>query len=296
MNPRPAILVHGGAGRAHRRHAPEALVKGCLQAARLGYKFLADGGSALDAVEAAVAALEDDPRFNAGTGSVLTRDGNVEMDAAIMEGTHLHAGAVAAVRCVKNPIRLARLVMDNCPHVLLSGTGATAFALEQKVPSCPMEELVTEESKQKLEMYLSGNVAEDDRGTVGAVAIDASGAVAAATSTGGRVGKMPGRIGDSPLLGCGTYADDEGGAASATGNGEAIMRVALTKYVSEKLRAGTPSAQAAKSAIVELTRIGGLGGVIVIDKNGRLASAMNTPHMARAWVSGPGDEGMGFDA
>ena len=197
-NNKPAIIVHGGAGAIKDDTLP-ARLRGCKEAALAGWRILERGGSALDAVEAAVVELEDNPLFNAGTGSTLNRLGRIEMDAAIMEGKSLRAGAVAAVSGVKNPINLARRVMEDGRHVMLAGEGALLFAREIGVPECSPEELIVENA-QKLW--------DERHGTVGCVAIDGGGASAVATSTGGTFNKLPGRVGDSPLLGCGTYADD----------------------------------------------------------------------------------------
>lgn len=276
-----AILVHGGAGRApENEDAAQCRREGCLAAARKGWSALAAGASALDAVEAAVIVLEDDPEFNAGTGSVLNRDGRVETDAAIMDGTTLAAGAVGAVSGIGNPIRLARRVMEKSSHVLLAGAGAEAFAREQGFEFVDPTSLATE--RQRLRW-------RERHGTVGAVARDAQGRLAAATSTGGIFMKLPGRIGDTPLVGCGTYADRHA-AASATGDGEAIIRLTLARLAAFEVAAGRDAQAAAEAAIVRLTASGlGEAGLIVVDKLGRLGFAHNTASLARAGMSTAGE-------
>ena len=284
---RPLIVVHGGAGdRAPNGPGEDAARAGCDAAARAGFAILAAGGSAMDAALAAVRILEDDPVFNAGRGSCLTRAGTVEMDAAIMSGDGLRAGAVAAVDRVRNPIELARAVLDDGEHVMLSGPGALAFARERGVKLVARGYPITDAARADLARVLARRRTDPPRraqgggGTVGAVARDAEGHVAAATSTGGMVGKRPGRIGDSPLIGAGTYADDLGGAASATGHGERIIQVALGKTAIDLLRAGVPPAAAARRAIAMLgKRVGGRGGVILLGRTGGPGVAFNTRSM-----------------
>jgi beta-aspartyl-peptidase (threonine type) len=246
-----------------------------------GWTVLARDGSALDAVEAAVRALEDHPRFNAGRGSVLTSAGTVEMDASIMEGDRLRCGAVAAVCRVANPITLARRVLDDGAHVLLVAEGAHAFARCAGLPECDPATLVTERQRQRL---AASHV--DSRGTVGAVALDRHGTVAAATSTGGMVGKRPGRVGDSALIGCGTYADSTLGGVSCTGSGEAIIRVVLARRALDYLREADDPHYAARVAVDLLVEEGrGEGGLIVVDWRGRVGYAHSTPLMPVAWMS-----------
>jgi beta-aspartyl-peptidase (threonine type) len=277
---RPALIVHGGAGVALPELAAEQHA-GCAAAVDAGWRLLVDGSSALDAVCAAVAALEDAPVFNAGVGSCLTSAGTVEMDAGVMEGFTRRAGAVAVVRAVRNPVHLARAVMEDGRHVFLAGPAAEAFGQSRGIPPCDPAALVTDRQLQRWQQRNPATSA----GTVGAAAVDRDGHVAAATSTGGIFFKMPGRIGDSAIIGAGTYADDALGAASATGDGEAIMRAVLTKYVVDSLRDGSEPAVAARRGIQYLTRqAAGSGGVIVVDALGRFGYACNTPHMSIAYM------------
>ncbi|HKA89176.1 MAG TPA: isoaspartyl peptidase/L-asparaginase [Haliangiales bacterium] len=275
----PAIIVHGGAGGVVVGHEANALAA-CARAAAAGLDVLQAGGPALDAVQAAVRVLEDEPEFNAGVGSALTRDGTVELDAAIMDGATRRAGAVAAVPNLRQPIDLARLVLDDGEHILLCGDGAWAFARERGIAPVAPEALVTERARQRLR----DRHKERGGGTVGACAVDAAGRCAAATSTGGMTGKRPGRIGDTPLPGCGTYAD-EAGACSATGSGEYIIRATLGRFVVDRLRGDLPAHDAAVSAVWELASIGGDGGVICVDRRGRIGHARNTPAMPVAWAT-----------
>ena len=265
----PAIVVHGGVGAVTDNSLSERL-EGCKAAALAGWQMLQEGGSALDAVEVAVVALEDNPLFNAGTGSTLTSCGEVEMDAAIMEGESLRVGGVAAVQRIKNPIRLARRVLEDGRHVLLAAEGALAFAREVGIPLCSPESLIVETKRKRW---------QERHGTVGCVAFDNFGRIAVGTSTGGIFGKLPGRVGDSPLPGCGTYADEAGGV-SCTGDGEAIIRVLLAKTSLDFLRAGAEPQVAADQAVAFLAqKTGGKGGLILIDRAGRIGYARNTSHM-----------------
>lgn len=288
----PILIVHGGAGRIPEERQ-EAAVVGCRRAAQAGWSVLAAGGSALDAVEAAVRVLEDDPTFNAGRGSVTTRAGTVEMDALIMEGAGLRAGAVAAVRRVRNPIVLARAVMERTPHVLLVGAAAEALAAHLGLPladdaelAAPREAALQRDGPPDLQAVIAQALAEP-MDTVGAVALDAAGHFAAAVSTGGMSNKWPGRVGDSALVGCGAYADDRAGAAAATGWGETLMRVVIAKATCDRMAWGLPAAVAVAAAIRLLAeRVGGHGGLIALDREGRIGIAHNTPHMAWAWTDG----------
>jgi beta-aspartyl-peptidase (threonine type) len=282
------IVVHGGAGLVEPAHHAACLAA-CETAVRAGLAVLAAGGSALDAVVAAVRVLEDDPELNAGVGCALTRDGTPELDAAIMDGATLGYGGVAAVPFLRRPIDLARAVMLDGEHALLVGEQAWRFARERGFTPATAEELITPRARERLALALARGRQPDHgpRGTVGACAVDAQGHVAAATSTGGITGKRRGRAGDTPLPGCGTYADDEAGAASATGHGESILKVTLTRQVIDRLRAGATAAEAAGGALADLARrTGAEAGVIVVDRHGGVAAPHRSPDMPHAWGSG----------
>jgi beta-aspartyl-peptidase (threonine type) len=269
-----AVIVHGGAGPIRDDSLPERL-EGCKAAALAAWDILAQNGSALDSAEAAVVVLEDNPLFNAGIGSTLNQNGKVEMDAAIMDGDLLRAGAVAAVERIKNPIKLARRVMEDGRHVILAGEGALKFAREIDFPECSPESLIIEHERKRW---------AEKHGTVGCVVLDASGRIAVATSTGGIFNKLPGRIGDSPLPGCGTYADDRGGV-SCTGMGEAVIRVVLGKTAIDFLSEGIdPNAAARKSLALLEAKTGGQAGLIMIDCHGRIGYARNTTHMPVCFI------------
>jgi L-asparaginase / beta-aspartyl-peptidase len=277
---RPALILHGGAGLAHpeRQTAQRA---GCTAALAAGWSVLIDGGNALDAAVSAVAVLEDAPAFNAGLGSCLTSTGVVEMDATVMDGSTLCAGAVGAVRGIRNPVCLARAILDDGRHVMLAGCEAEAFARAHGVPTCAPESLITASQRQRWQERRDTGA----MGTVGAAAVDRAGHVAAATSTGGIFYKLPGRVGDSAVIGAGTYADDALGAASATGHGEAIIRVVLAKSVVDDLGDGSDPAGAAHGGIQRLERrVAGSGGIIVVDALGRFGYACNTAHMTVAYM------------
>jgi len=292
----PVLLVHGGAWDIPEELHP-AHRAGMLAGLAEGRRILAGGGPALDAVEAAVSVMEEDPVFDAGRGSCLNTDGSVEMDASIMDGRDLSAGAVAALRNFLHPIRVARRVMEETEHILLAGDGAAAFARRAGFEPVDSMELLTEREQERLRelrkdqgfrtRYAFGAEREDDakRGTVGAVALDRCGDIAAATSSGGTPKKIPGRVGDSALIGCGTFADNRAGGVSSTGWGESIIRTGMARTVIERLRAGDGAVAAARFAVAELGRQKekGLGGVIVIDVRGGHAAVFNTPNMARAW-------------
>lgn len=291
----PALAVHGGAGSLAPDDASAQAVArrlaGVRAAAAAGWAVLARGGPALDAVEAAVRALEDDPLFNAGTGACLAADGTVELDASLMDGATLRCGAVAAVRGVKNPVSLARLVLERSPHVLLAGPGALAFARAQGVPACDEAALVTPRQRERWERLRAQPAAPDPgpRGTVGAVARDAAGHLAAATSTGGTVLKLPGRVGDSALPGCGTYADDALAAVSATGHGERIIQLTLARQCADAVGRGRSAAEAAEEAVHLLgARLGAEGGLVALGPRGDPAAARNTAAMAWAWARADG--------
>ncbi|HEX4621450.1 MAG TPA: isoaspartyl peptidase/L-asparaginase family protein [Myxococcaceae bacterium] len=288
---KPAVLVHGGAGPAHPEDDSPSCRAGCLTAARAAYAVLSQGGSALDAVVAAAVTLEDDPQFNAGTGASLNQEGAAELDASLMDGRTRGAGAVAGVRDVKNPIRLARAVMERTRHVLIAGEGASQLADEVGIPRCDPASLVTPRARARWERAAQ----KLEHGTIGAVAIDAQGHLAAATSTGGTSQKHRGRIGDAPVIGAGTYADDRGGAVSMTGPGEPILRAVAAKLASDLLRAGASPQTAAAQTVSEVAGLGGECGVILVDSRGRTAFAFSTPRLSRAWIDGEGVEGSGYE-
>lgn len=280
----PTLIVHGGAG-ADPAEGREELREGVRDAVVAGWRILAAEGRALDAIEAAVRALEDHPRFNAGRGSALTSTGAVETDASIMEGDDLRCGAVAAVSGIANPITLARRVLETDRHVLLAGPGALGFARSAGVATCEPGALVTE---RQLERHRARRraAAQPAPGTVGAVALDRHGTIAAATSTGGLAGKLPGRVGDSALIGCGTYADSSLGGVSCTGDGEAIIRVVLARRALDYLREADDPDYAARVAVDLLVEEGrGGGGLIVLDWRGRIGYASSTPLMPVGWMS-----------
>ncbi|MBI4471183.1 MAG: isoaspartyl peptidase/L-asparaginase [Acidobacteria bacterium] len=279
---RIALVVHGGAW-----EIPAELAEACRQGVRSavdrGWAVLARGGSAIDACEQAIIELEDEPVFDAGAGSHLNRDGKVQLDAILMNGSTLKSGAVVAVERVRNPIRLARLVLEKSDHMMLAAPGAEQFARENGLELCDPRDLIVEREKN-LWAERSGTVAS--MGTVGAVAVDASGDVAAGTSTGGTFFKYPGRVGDSPLVGCGCYADNLASAVSTTGHGESIMKVVLAKTANDLVAAGRSPQEAADAAISILSRrTEGQGGLIVVDRSGRMGFAFSTPHMAYAFRS-----------
>lgn len=279
-----ALVVHGGAWYIPPR-LEEAFREGCRRAAQTGRDILQAGGAALDAVEAAVRVLEEDPTFNAGRGIYYNQAGELELDAIIMDGRTLRFGAVAAVQRVLHPITLARLVLERSPHHMLVARGAERFAQEQGLTLCDPAELLGKVDDPNSDEYWSPPKAPGGD-TVGAVALDVAGNVAVATSTGGTPAKFPGRVGDSPLVGCGAYADNTCGAAGTTGWGEPLMRIVASKTACEFLRQGMEAQQAAEALIALLEqRVGGYGGIIIVDRAGRIGLAHNTPHMAYAYVS-----------
>lgn len=289
-----SLAIHGGAGvleRATMTPEREGQTRAALtRALEAGGAILRRGGSALDAVEAAVRVLEDDPNFNAGKGSVYTFEGHHELDAAIMDGRTRAAGAVAGLTRTRNPVSAARAVIKHSPHVLLSGEGANRFAIEQGVEQVEPGYFRTEERWQQLQTLKSQGAAAFDAevkyGTVGAVARDANGHLAAATSTGGLTGKRWGRIGDSPLIGAGTYADDRGCAVSATGSGEFFIRAAVAHEICARMRLGRETgAAAAKAVMDEVKALGGSGGVIVMTPAGDGLWSFNTPGMYRGRIA-----------
>ena len=286
-----SLMIHGGAGEMdHVRTEQEAqpYYQSMQQVLEQGRGVLQHGGTALDAVELCVALLENDPLYNAGRGSSLNVMERVEMDAAIMDGSSLAAGAVAGVMNLANPIRLARRVLSATPHVMLAGAGAMQFAREQGFATVAEDYLVTERRREEYAQARAAQAQDmpKSNGTVGAVARDQGGNLAAATSTGGTVLKKQGRVGDSPIIGAGVYADSRSCAVSTTGHGEAFMRTVLAKHIADliefrQLQAGA----AAQQSLAYLDeRVGGRGGVIVIDQVGRCAARFNTRTMACGWI------------
>lgn len=291
-----ALAIHGGAGTILRSQMTPDLEaeyrSGLENALRAGWEILEIGGSSLDAVEAAVISLEDFPLFNAGRGSVFTHDGRQEMDASIMDGRNLKAGAVAALKNVKNPIKLARLVMERTEHILLSGDGAADFAASVGLEPAPDEYFFTEHRwLQYQEALAAGRVQLDHAkpiGTVGAVACDASGRLAAATSTGGMTNKKFGRVGDTPLIGAGTYADDMC-AVSCTGHGEFFMLGVSAFDVAARIKyKGLSLEDAAHETVERQTKIGGEGGLIAVDANGNITLPFNSEGMYRGCINEDG--------
>jgi beta-aspartyl-peptidase (threonine type) len=279
-----SIIVHGGAW-----DIPDDLVEAhelaCKAALLEGWGILTSGGHALDAVEAAIRVMEDDPHLNAGTGSVLNAEGKVQLDASIMEGGSLAAGAVAAVEGLENPISLARRVLES-ENVFLVAEGALVFARAAGMELCSAEELVVEREVRLWQEWREGQASSHAAGdTVGAVAMDERGTIAAGDSTGGRPFKHPGRVGDSPLIGCGVYADNSLGGAACTGWGESITRVVLARIALEFVRGGNPAQEAARLAIRLLEdKVDGRGGVILIDPRGEVGFAFSTEALAHAYL------------
>jgi len=300
------LAIHGGAGTIERsKMTPEnerEYRAGLERALTAGYEILKRGGSGLDATEAAVRVLEDDPHFNAGRGSVFTSAGTNEMDASIMDGKTLRAGAVGSVQHIKNPINLARLVMEKSPHVMLDCAGAEAFAKANGVELVDQKYFFTQQRWDALQKMkdaekhrASGDgksfiITDQDRhGTVGAVALDKDGNLAAATSTGGTTNKMPGRIGDTPVIGAGTYANNRTCAVSCTGDGEYFIRAAAAHEVSALMEhRGMKLQEAARTALDTVKKLGGEGGLIAIDKNGEIALPFNTNGMYRGYIEPDG--------
>jgi L-asparaginase / beta-aspartyl-peptidase len=284
----PVLLVHGGAWDIPAGQL-EAHTRGVVRAVEAGYALLREGASALDAVEVAVTLLEDDETFDAGKGSFLTSDGRVQLDALLMDGATLRAGAVACVERLKNPIQAARLVLERSPHVYLVAAGAEAFAQQNGMHLIDNAELVIDRERERLKTAqaradagIRDQTFTGDHDTVGAVALDASGDLAAATSTGGTMNKTPGRVGDSSVIGCGGYADNRSAAASLTGWGEPIMKLVLGKWAVDRTTQLGPE-QAAQDAIAYLhARLQGHGGIILLGPDGRYGIAHNTPRMAWA--------------
>lgn len=297
---KPSLIVHGGAW-----SIPDECVEnsriGVCHALEAGWKILSRGGAAIDAVEASIIALEDDPTFDAGIGSHLNRDGLVQLDAILMDGATLKAGAIAAVERVRNPIRLARCVLEKSAHMMLAGAGAEQFAAENGIPLCSPDDLVLERERIAWRRCLqdahgAGHHLGHEHGTVGAVALDSQGQLFAGTSTGGTCCKFPGRVGDSPLIGCGCYADAVSGAASCTGHGEGIMRIVMAKMAVDLLAfqgdtGPVPNhAQSVADACIRklAERARATGGLILLDREGRPGAAFNTLRMAYGYVQPDG--------
>jgi beta-aspartyl-peptidase (threonine type) len=315
---KPSLIVHGGAWDIP-DDAVEACQTGCQRALTAGWSVLTSGGSAIDAIEAAILVLENDAVFDAGFGSHLNLDGKVECDAIVMDGTTLRAGAAAALQRIRNPIRLARKILETCPHMMLVADGAERYAKANGISLCDNKELISPAEwdawqKCKKDAHAAEHHRGHEQGTVGAVAIDSKGALFAATSTGGTCCKLPGRIGDSPLIGCGCYADSEAGGVSSTGYGEAIMKVVMAKSAVDRLRESSESTTAAQPAatvrtvgrsttdapstramqvaeqtIAELARrTQATAGLILLDREGNPGFAFNTPRMAYGYVAPDG--------
>jgi beta-aspartyl-peptidase (threonine type) len=304
-HPKPTLIIHGGAW-AMPDDAIAAHENGIANALAAGYAILEEGGTAVSAVEAAVVVMEDDETFDAGRGSFLTRDGRVQLDALLMDGSNLRTGGVACVERLRNPIKAARLILDESPHVYFVGAGAERFARQHGMELCDNMDLVIPREQARLYAFqqaeLAGGVDETFSGpasdssssldkeaahaleshdTVGAVALDIHGNIAAATSTGGTLSKAPGRVGDSSLIGCGCYADNLSAAVSLTGWGEPIMKLVLGKWAVDRVAAGVAAEDAAAQAIAYLyKRLGGHGGIILLAPDGRIGLAHNTPRMA----------------
>lgn len=301
-----ALAIHGGAGTIDRNKITPELERahrdGLERSLRAGYDVLEKGGASLDAVEAAVRVLEDDPHFNAGKGAVFTNEGTNEMDAAIMDGKTLKAGAVASVKHIKNPISLARMVMDKTPHVMMDGAGAETFAKQMGVELVDQKYFYTEERWQTLQKVKDAEkkavgaggkkfiiLDRDRHGTVGAVALDQAGNIAAATSTGGMTNKKAGRIGDSPMIGAGTYANNATCAVSATGDGEYFIRSVVAHDISALMEyRAMPLAQAAQTVLDKVQKLGGTGGLIAIDGKGNITQPFNTSGMYRGSIDEAG--------
>ena len=293
-----AIAIHGGAGTLSRKNMSPArendYVAGLGAALDAGHAVLAGGASSLDATVAAVRVLEDNPLFNAGRGAVLNADGTAELDASVMDGRTLGAGAVTGLQHVRNPIELARLVMDKSPHVMLVGAGAEEFARLQGVEMVSNEYFRTPARQQQLERNLRGAVARENElqafGTVGAVALDNQGNLAAATSTGGMTGKRWGRVGDSPVIGAGTYASNASCAVSATGHGEYFIRTVVAHDICAQVEyLEIPLAQAVDNVLNgKMKKLGGNGGVIAIDRGGEVVLEFNSEGMFRGVATSKG--------
>ncbi len=305
--PQPVLLVHGGAW-AIPDAMRDAHERGVRMALERGHSLLRSGSSALEAVTAAISVMEDDETFDAGRGAFLTRDGRVQLDALLMDGKTLRAGGVACVERLRNPIQAAQLVLERSPHVYFVGEGAEVFAASQGMALIENRELVVPREEANLreaqlkeaaglpDLTFAGESSLRSHDTVGAVALDTQGNLAAGTSTGGTLNKAPGRVGDSSLIGCGCYADNGSAAVSLTGWGEPIMKLVLGKWAADRVQAGESTQVAASGAIRYLfERLGGHGGIILMDREGRVGLAHNTPGMA--WgLAGPDGLKVGLSA
>jgi beta-aspartyl-peptidase (threonine type) len=296
----PVLVIHGGAW-AIPDDMVEAHLNGVRTAIAAGWRVLDGGGSALDAVEEAVVVMEDDDTFDAGRGSFLNRDGKVQLDALIMDGATLRAGGVGCVERIANPIRAARKILSDSPHVYFVAEGAERFAAEHGIELCKNEDLILPREIERLREFQSRSAGSENdifsatisHDTVGAVALDQQGNIASATSTGGTLNKAPGRLGDSSLIGCGCYADNKSAAASTTGWGEPIMKLVLAKWAADRVASGSLPEWIAAEAINYLeSRLGGHGGMILLDADGNFGIAHNTPRMAWA-VKTVNDESSG---
>ncbi|MEE3227732.1 MAG: isoaspartyl peptidase/L-asparaginase family protein, partial [Chloroflexota bacterium] len=282
---RPKIVVHGGAGEIVDEHL-NAHLSGCKEAIEIGWAILDQGGTSLTAVEHSIRLLEDNPVFDAGRGSYLNQDGFVEMDAMVMKGDGLNIGAVAGVSQIRNPISLAIQILHNSKHNMLGGQGALKFAQSLDLEECEANWFITESTRNIWKKEINNS---EKFGTVGCVALDAYGNITAGTSTGGTKHTETGRIGDTPLVGCGTYADNTTAGVSATGDGEAIMKVVLSKLACDLTLTETSVEHATNKSIQILnSRTRSQAGLIMIDNKGNLGCAFNTPRMSRAWIDNQG--------
>ncbi len=294
------LVIHGGAGVMDKQKMSAETQQTYLdvlnRALMVGDSVLAHGGSSMDAVEKTIIVLEDSPLFNAGKGAVFTHDGVVELDASMMEGKYLKAGAIAGVRDIKNPIRVARTVMEKSEHVMLTGTGASQFAKKQGFEPVENNYFYTEKRYQQLQEILKKEremTTNDKHGTVGCVALDTYGNLAAGTSTGGMMNKKYGRIGDSPIIGAGTYANNKTGAFSCTGHGEYYIRLGFSRDISALMEYRNMSVKkACQEEIRKLTELGGTGGVIGIDRKGNIAMEFNTSGMFRGYIKSTGEKNL----
>src|SRR5258708_1380629 len=298
MPTNPVLVIHGGAW-AMPDDMVEAHIHGVRNALAAGWRVLERGGSSLDAVEEAVVIMEDDETFDAGRGSFLNRDGKVQLDALIMEGATLRAGGVGCVEHLRNPVRAARKILSESPHVYFVAEGAERFAAEHGIPLCKNDDLIIPREVERLREFQAQTAEQKpdlfaptfSHDTVGAVALDRNGDIAAATSTGGTLNKAPGRLGDSSLIGCGCYANNESAAVSTTGWGEPIMKLVLAKWTADRVSAGNLPEWAAQEALDYLKqRLNGHGGIIVLDPAGHIGIAHNTPRMAWAYKTVKGEE------